>query len=136
MLVLRLSVTAYSIQRDLLTSPEKPLPADQPDVITTASNDLDKSTGETSQKSDREPLKQLSQEPMPSTQALIGDFAGFSTVKKPWKAGPRQSLDSPTVLLKGGRAIPTSPDVSRADEWIAPYKLQSSFHIFHRFTVT
>ena len=111
----------FQAQRDLLTSPEKPLPTEQPDVVTTASNDLDKSTGgETSQKSDREPLKQLSQEPMPSTQALIGDFAGFSTVKKAGKAGPRQSLDSPTVLLKGGRAL---PDVSRADDWMEPDEL-------------
>lgn len=33
--------------------------------------------------SGREPLKQLSQEPIASTQALIADFVGFSTVKKP-----------------------------------------------------
>ena len=111
----------FQAQRDLLTSPEKPLPTDQTNVITTASNDSNKSTGgETSQKSNQEPLKQLSQEPMPSTQALIGDFAGFSTVKKAWRAGPRQSLDSPTVLLKGGRAL---PDVSRADDWVEPDEL-------------
>ena len=114
----------FQAQRDLLTSPEKTLPTDQTNVITTASNDSNKSTGgETSQKSNQEPLKQLSQEPMPSTQALIGDFAGFSTVKKAWKTGPRQSLDSPTVLLKGGRAIPTPPDVSRADDWMEPDEL-------------
>ena len=112
----------FQAQRDLLTSPEKPLPTDQPDP-TTVPHDLDESTGEAFQKSDGAPLKQLSQEPMPSTQALIGDFAGFSTVKKPWKPGPRASLDSPTVLLKHGRAIPTPPNLSRTDDWIEPYEL-------------
>ena len=112
----------FQAQRDLLTSPEKPLPADQPDP-TTVLHDLDKSTGGAYQTSDRAPSKQLSQEPMPSTQALIGDFAGFSTVKKPWNSRPRASLDSPTVLLKGGRAVPTPPDVSRTDDWIEIYEL-------------
>ncbi|KXS99730.1 hypothetical protein AC578_10430 [Pseudocercospora eumusae] len=53
-------------------------------------------------KSTRMPLSTLSQErmPMPSTQALINEWHGWSSVKKPRNSGERSSLEafrSPTV---------------------------------------
>ena len=51
----------------------------------------------------RVPLKQLSQEPMPSTQALIDNFAGFSTVKKPNVAYRESPSYTPTAIGKGAR---------------------------------
>ena len=103
-------------QQDLVTSPEKPdhTPAavkDQ-DFMTV---DNESQCKPASQKSDREPLKQLSQEPIPSTQAMIGDFVGFSTVKKPWRDGPRESIDSPSVLLRAKEAKIRPTDITSPD---------------------
>ncbi|SMY27992.1 unnamed protein product [Zymoseptoria tritici ST99CH_1A5] len=88
-------------QTDLFTSPEKPDPSTAAAAHTTSSQ-----AGAT-----REPLKQLSQEqaraPLPSTQALLDGWQGWSSVKKPRRKSDdlkRKSLVlSPTVLRKGGR---------------------------------
>lgn len=46
----------------------------------------------------RRPLGKLSQEPMPSTQALLQDWQGWSSIKKPRQPGKRTSiLQSPTM---------------------------------------
>jgi hypothetical protein len=93
----------FQAQRDLITSPEKVNPTVE-NVDSRAPGDLNIEPNSASQQSSREPLKQLSQEPMPSTQAMLGDFVGFSTVKKPWRGGPRESLDSPSVPLRATKA--------------------------------
>ncbi|GIZ41704.1 hypothetical protein CKM354_000500000 [Cercospora kikuchii] len=47
----------------------------------------------------RRPLGALSQEPMPSTQALLQDWQGWSSIKKPRQPGTTgDSFQSPTVL--------------------------------------
>jgi hypothetical protein len=93
----------FQAQKDLITSPEKASPTvENFDGQPLGGNDIVPNTA--SQQSGREPLKQLSQEPMPSTQVMLGDFVGFSTVKKPWRSGPRESLDSPSVLLRANKS--------------------------------
>ncbi|KAF2162677.1 hypothetical protein M409DRAFT_58091 [Zasmidium cellare ATCC 36951] len=54
-------------------------------------------------KSGRRPLKQLSQEPipMPSTQALLDGWEGWSTIKKPRSGGKRSSLVQSPTMGKG-----------------------------------
>lgn len=111
----------YQAQRDLITSPEKP--GETPGGIGNAAPaEKDSQHDHQSHRSDREPLKQLSQEPMPSTQAMIGDFVGFSTVKKPWKSGPRESIDSPSVLL---RTKATAPKDTRNGSLGTPHEMPS-----------
>lgn len=73
-------------QLDLFTSPEK---QQQRSVVNDATPHHDAPAATAPPTTGyREPLKQLSQEPMPSTQVMLGAFEGFSTVKKP-------SYDSP-----------------------------------------
>ena len=92
-------------QRDLLTSPEEQKPNSVPGGEATS---LGNSVASTAPPTTgvREPLKPLSQEPLPSTQAMIGNFEGFSTVKKP---GSRRTYykspaPAPTAAEKASRA--------------------------------
>lgn len=86
-------------QRDLFTSPDK---------TDTALYLGDKSTPGARPSSDpgrttRKPLRQLSQEqlPMPSTQALLDDWKGWSSVKKPLSDVQRLSVVQSPSLGKG-----------------------------------
>jgi hypothetical protein len=92
-------------QTDLFTSPDKPNPIESaayPSAITTPHAAANQQT--------RGPLKTLSQEranvPLPSTQALIDNWQGWSSVKKPRRESDdlkRKSLIlSPTVLRRLG----------------------------------
>lgn len=64
----------------------------------------------------RNPLKQLSQEPvpMPSTQALLDGWEGWSTIKKPRSDGKRSSLGQSPTVGKGGRVVSSDPAQSMA----------------------
>lgn len=86
-------------QRDLVTSPEKQNPngGSQDKAKPQSSGD-----GSREEFGGREPLKQLSQEPMPSTQQLLGDFEGWSTVKKPRAAYRSSPLPTPTATGRSG----------------------------------
>ncbi|CAK4030431.1 Hypothetical predicted protein [Lecanosticta acicola] len=90
----------YQAQKDLFTSPDKTDIDLYLGEKSTASADSGKKTG-------RQPLRQLSQEPlpMPSTQALLDGWKGWSSVKKPVSQERRTSYgQSPSV----GKGLPKS----------------------------
>lgn len=74
----------HQAQRELVISPEKQLSAPKSSIGSSTPRNTCRPTSR-SQEADeiRKPLHQLSQEPMPSTQAMLGNFEGWSTVKKP-----------------------------------------------------
>lgn len=91
--------------RNLFTSPDK---------SDTALYSGEKSTpgGATeASKLGRQPIRQLSQEPMPmpSTQALLDGWEGWSSVKKPRPAGKRPSLVQSPTVGKGQTMISSDP---------------------------
>ncbi|KAI7205270.1 hypothetical protein KC316_g13979 [Hortaea werneckii] len=85
----------YQAQRDLFTSPEKP--------TGTPSLNLDEtfaSTAPPTESANRPPLRELSQENLPSTQAMMNAWSPWTAVKKPRAAQePLQTgaADSPLV---------------------------------------
>ncbi|KAI7152200.1 hypothetical protein KC349_g9088 [Hortaea werneckii] len=85
----------YQAQRDLFTSPEKP--------TGTPSLNLDEtfaSTAPTTESANRRPLRELSQENLPSTQAMMNAWSPWTAVKKPRAAQeslPAGAADSPLV---------------------------------------
>ncbi|PPJ56613.1 hypothetical protein CBER1_01824 [Cercospora berteroae] len=80
-------------QHELFTSPEK---AESALYLGDASTPQAQSNTGTRR---RHPLGALSQEPMPSTQALLQDWQGWSSIKKPRQPGTiGDSFQSPTVL--------------------------------------
>lgn len=65
----------------------------------------------------RRPLGGLSQEPMPSTQALLQDWQGWSSIKKPRQPGKRVSIvQSPTVDKYAPDLIASQPVQSFEDK--------------------
>ena len=89
-------------QKDLLVSPLKANARDD------VGNGTPPSSGEVPAEEllstiHREPLKQLSQEPLPSTQVLLGNFEGFSTVKKPRTRLHTSPVVTQTATSKGTR---------------------------------
>ena len=86
-------------EKNLFTSPEKRDAVAETSLM--SSNEPSGIVRPSSQ--GRESLKQLSREPMPSTQALIDNFAGFSTVKKPGVAYRDSPTYTPTAVGKGAR---------------------------------
>ncbi|KAI7234814.1 hypothetical protein KC330_g4638 [Hortaea werneckii] len=85
----------YQAQRDLFTSPEKP--------TGTPSLNLDEtfaSTAPPAESANRPPLRELSQENLPSTQAMMNAWSPWTAVKKPRAAQeslPTGAADSPLV---------------------------------------
>ncbi|GAB1735874.1 hypothetical protein NU219Hw_g5210t1 [Hortaea werneckii] len=85
----------YQAQRDLFTSPEK--------TTGTSSLKLDEtfaSTAPPAESANRPPLRELSQENLPSTQAMMSAWSPWTAVKKPRAAQeplPTGAADSPLV---------------------------------------
>ena len=96
-------------QKDLLTSPEKAAIMEEPaqDCMPHVN---DKATTVAPNDAVREPVKQLSQEPLPSTQAMLEGFAGWSTVKKPTRAHRSSAVPTPTAA---GKALREPADLPR-----------------------
>ena len=84
-------------QNDLFTSPEKSARNDQNNATP---GGVEKAATQHLSTSNREPWKTLSQEPMPSTQVLLGNFEGFSTVKKPRSGFQNSPLPTPSATGK------------------------------------
>ena len=107
-------------ERDLFTSPEKHRGAFTPINEASALSHGPQASEDTPRSQEREPLKQLSQEPAPSTQAMLEAFGGFSTVKKPRNASSwdkRADEGTPVAVEKG----------KRSDARVVSEPLRSSF---------
>ncbi|RMY33731.1 hypothetical protein D0866_05723 [Hortaea werneckii] len=105
----------YQAQRDLFTSPEKP--------TGTPSLSLDEtfaSTAPPAESSNRSPLRELSQENLPSTQAMMNAWSPWTAVKKPRAAqeplqtGATDSPLLPTPLNRPQNKSPSKPHPGHA----------------------
>ena len=96
-------------QKDLLTSPEKAAIMEEPaqDCMPHVN---DKAMTVTPNDAVCEPVKQLSQELLPSTQAMLEGFAGWFTVKKPTRTHRSSAVPTPTAA---GKALREPADLSR-----------------------
>lgn len=95
-------------ERELFISPDKPRNAFTPINEQTPGSGQGPSTEHTRSSQERAPLKQLSQEPAPSTQAMLETWGGFSTVKKPRSASTFKHVDDPTpVATKKAKRQPS-----------------------------
>lgn len=83
--------------KDLFESPER---QDLTNIAITSASPQTSSPNSRTGDTTREPLKRLSQEPMPSTQQILGDFEGWSTVKKPRTANRSSPDPTPTASKK------------------------------------
>ena len=89
-------VLLQKAQRELFTSPEKALPFDHEESTEKNCDEVantDTARNATLTGPSREPLKQLSQEPLPSTQACMDAWSPWSTVKKP--VNSKRGLNQP-----------------------------------------
>lgn len=109
-------------QHDLFTSPEKQAVSAERNHAATPTDDA-RLHEEPTPVTMREPLKQLSQasqDPMPSTQQLMEQFQGFSTVKKPRGTYKESPLPTPTNVGRDqrrfgkARASSTMPSITPA----------------------
>ena len=95
-------------ERELFISPEKHRSTFTPINEQTPASRLDQPVERTPLSQEREPLKQLSQEPAPSTQAMLDAFGGFSTVKKPRVVSMLKHAAEPTpVAMEKGKGPDT-----------------------------
>ncbi|KAK5165548.1 uncharacterized protein LTR77_009077 [Saxophila tyrrhenica] len=81
-------------QQDFFDLPEKQVIVEEDDPPSTRADET------SAHAISRPPLKQLSQEPMQSTQAMLAAFEGFSTIKKPRGNRVQSPILTPTVLRK------------------------------------
>ncbi|KAK5115654.1 hypothetical protein LTR85_009825 [Meristemomyces frigidus] len=90
-------VALCQAQRDLFASPEKPVAVsnaavgETPDPTTMVSIAPANSV--------REPLRELSQEQLPGTQAMMQGWSPWSNIKKPKSSAARPAIESPTGEL-------------------------------------
>lgn len=92
-------------EEELFISPEKLRSAFTPINEQTPKSQYERSAEHMPASQEREPLKQLSQEPAPSTQAMLDTFGGFSTVKKPRSVSMQKQTPehTPVAISKGKR---------------------------------
>ncbi|KAI7290731.1 hypothetical protein KC340_g17298, partial [Hortaea werneckii] len=85
----------YQAQRDLFVSPEKPPGTPSPNL-----DEIFASTAPPAESANRPPLRELSQENLPSTQAMMNTWSPWTAVKKPRAAQeplPAGVADSPLI---------------------------------------
>ncbi|KAK6391535.1 hypothetical protein LTR65_004370 [Meristemomyces frigidus] len=86
----------YQAHRDLFASPEKPAAAS--DLTTDENPDTPKVTAAVpADSAARQPLRELSQEQMPGTQAMMAGWSPWSNIRKPKALTTRPVGESPTV---------------------------------------
>lgn len=123
-------------ERDLFTSPEKYHGTFTPINERTPASIRSRPAEYTPLSQEREPLKQLSQEPAPSTQALLDGFGGFSTVKKPRTTSMLKQTAEPTPVAMEKGKRPESLATSEVKRSSTSDKLKGDARSSLRFSIS